>query len=252
MSRRSIVTSKTRIGANVDVFEVSEREAVDIDTFGDLKNVASILEEDKVAIYVNGNNKRGIGHIYRALEIADEFFVKPDIYYDTNQTDVKVFGKTAHNLIPINGIAELYNICKKKQYSIFINDILSTSLDYMIGLRSVLPQAKIINFEDDGEGAIKANLVFNALYHDEEFKFPKYCYHCGKPLPWTEAILQESSELIDLMDVLTDEQKQALKEYIPNILTETSSTKSSAIKIAKLLKPVGRELAQELQSTLID
>ena len=90
------------------------------------------------------------------------------------------------------------------------------------------------------------------IYHDEEFKFPKYCYHCGKPLPWTEAILQESSELIDLMDVLTDEQKQALKEYIPNILTETSSTKSSAIKIAKLLKPVGRELAQELQSTLID
>ena len=109
ISKRNIVTSKTRIGEKVDIFEVSEREAVDIDTFEDLKNVASILEEEKVAIYVNGNNKRGIGHIYRALEIADEFFVKPDIYYDTNQTDVKVFGKTTHNLIPVNGIAELYN-----------------------------------------------------------------------------------------------------------------------------------------------
>lgn len=191
ISRRNVVTPKTRIGEKVDIFEVSEREAVDVDTFEDLKNVASILEEEKVAIYVNGNNKRGIGHIYRALEIADEFFVKPDIYYDTNQTDVKVFGKTTHNLIPVNGIAELYNICKEKQYSIFINDILTTSLDYMIGLRSVLPKAKIVNFEDDGEGIIKADLVFNALYHDEEYpqiKAGEKYYICGKTFTYYEPI----------------------------------------------------------------
>lgn len=191
ISRRNVVTPKTRIGEKVDIFEVSEREAVDVDTFEDLKNVASILEEEKVAIYVNGNNKRGIGHIYRALEIADEFFVKPDIYYDTNQTDIKVFGKTTHNLIPVNGIAELYNICKEKQYSIFINDILTTSLDYMIGLRSVLPKAKIVNFEDDGEGIIKADLVFNALYHDEEFpqiKAGEKYYICGKTFTYYEPI----------------------------------------------------------------
>lgn len=35
----------------------------------------------------------------------------------------------------------------------------------MIGLRSVVPEAKIVNFEDDGEGILKADLVFNALYH---------------------------------------------------------------------------------------
>lgn len=191
ISKRDVVTSKTRIGKKVDIFEVPEREAVDVDTFQDLKSVVSILEEKKVAIYVNGNNKRGIGHIYRALEIADEFFVKPDIYYDTNQTDVKVFGKTTHNLIPVNGIAELYNICKEKQYSIFINDILTTSLDYMIGLRSVLPNAKIINFEDDGEGIIKADLVFNALYHNEEYpqiKAGEKYYICGKTFTYYEPI----------------------------------------------------------------
>lgn len=33
----------------------------------------------------------------------------------------------------------------------------------------MLPDAKIINFEDDGEGIIKADLVFNALFHDEDF-----------------------------------------------------------------------------------
>lgn len=168
ISKASVVTPKTRIGEKVDIFEVPESEAQDVDTFEDLLNVSAILSRQKVGIYVNGNNKRGIGHIYRALEIADEFYVKPDIYYDTNQTDPKVFGNTKHNLVPVNGIAELYQICKEKQYTIFINDILTTSIDYMIGLKSVLPNAKIINFEDDGEGIIKADLVFNALFHDED------------------------------------------------------------------------------------
>jgi len=191
ISKSNVVTAETRIGKKVDIFEVPEQESQDVDNFEDLKNVANSLNPEKVAIYVNGNNKRGIGHIYRALEIADEFYVKPDIYFDKNQTDVKVFGKTTHNLISIDGIAELYTICQKKQYSIFINDILTTSIDYMIGLRSVLPNAKIINFEDDGEGILKADLVFNALYHDEEYpqiKAGEKYYICGKTFMFYEPI----------------------------------------------------------------
>lgn len=164
ISRGKVVTENTRIGEFVDVFEVSGDEAVDIDTFEDLRIVTALLEKNSVAIYVNGNRQRGTGHIYRALELADEFYVKPDIYFDKNQTNVEIFGHTTHNLIPVDGIVELFKTCKNKQYDIFINDILSTSIDYMIGLRSVLPKAKIINFEDDGEGAVKADLVINALF----------------------------------------------------------------------------------------
>lgn len=169
ISKASIVTPETRIGINVDIYEIPAEESQDVDTFEDLRSVASTLEHQKVAIYVNGNNKRGIGHIYRALEIADEFFVKPDIYYDINQTDVHVFGKTTHNLVPVNGIAELFEKCKKQKYTIFVNDILTTTIDYMIALRTVLPKAKIINFEDDGEGIYKADLVFNALFQGSDY-----------------------------------------------------------------------------------
>lgn len=183
VSKASVVTPISRFGTKVDVFEVPEDEAQDVDTFEDLRCVAAILGRQKVGIYVNGNNKRGIGHIYRALEIADEFYVKPDIYYDSNQTDPKVFGNTKHNLIPVNGIAELYQVCKRQQYTIFINDILTTSIDYMIALKSVLPNAKIVNFEDDGEGTIKADLVFNALFYEEDLpqiKAGEKYYICGK------------------------------------------------------------------------
>lgn len=192
VSRASDVTPKTRIGAKVDIYEVPLDQSQDVDTFEDLRIVAAALDNQKVAIYVNGNNKRGIGHIYRALEIADEFYVKPDIYYDINQTDPKVFGKTTHRLLPVNGIAELFEQCKKNKYTVFINDILTTSIDYMIGLKSVLPQARIVNFEDDGEGIIKADLVFNALFHNSEFPQvhagEKY-YICGKTFMFYEPII---------------------------------------------------------------
>lgn len=170
ISKSNVVTKDNRIGNKVDIYEISQEEAHDIDNFLDLQSVAASMQTQNVAIYVNGNNTRGMGHIYRALEIADEFYTKPDIYYDKNQTERKIFGETYHNLIAVNGIADLFAKCKKKKYNIFINDILTTSIDYMIGLRSVLPTAKIINFEDDGEGIHQADLVFNALYNDSEFK----------------------------------------------------------------------------------
>lgn len=173
ISRASVVTPQTRIGEKVGVFEVSPGEGIDVDTFDDLRCATAHLRREHVAIYVNGNNMRGIGHIYRALEMADEFYSKPDIYYDVNQTDPIVFGRTAHKLIGVDGIADLFERCRSKDYTLFINDILSTSIDYMIGLRSVVPEAKIVNFEDDGEGALKADLVFNALYHDDEFPHVK-------------------------------------------------------------------------------
>ena len=184
ISKYGVVTEKTRIGKKVDVYEVSENESQDVDTFADLQSVALTLNMDKIAIYVNGNNKRGTGHIYRALELADEFYSKPDIYYDINQTSGDIFGSTTHNLIPVNGIAELFEKCKENKYTIFINDILSTTLDYMIGLKSVLPKnAKIINFEDDGEGITKADAVFNALYDKSDFDnvyFGEKYYICPK------------------------------------------------------------------------
>lgn len=168
ISKKEIITEQSCIGKRVDIFETSPEEAVNISTFQDWQLANFILQQKKVGIYVNGNNSRGIGHIYRSLELADEFYTKPDIYFDQNQTDISVFGSTMHKLIPVNGLDELLIKLKEKNYDIFINDILSTSIDYMIALRNCIPNAKLINFEDEGEGIYIADLIFNALFQKND------------------------------------------------------------------------------------
>lgn len=191
ISKAKVVTKFSRIGDKVDIFEVPQDESQDIDSFEDLITISSIIKREKIAIYVNGNNERGLGHVYRALEIADEFYVKPDIIYDLNQTERTVFGKTTHNLVAVNGISELFDRCKAQHYTLFINDILDTSIDYMIGLKTVLQNAKIVNFEDEGEGSAKANLVINALlsnkayphvYAGEEYYIANKLFMLYKPI----------------------------------------------------------------------
>ena len=173
ISKASVVTEKTRIGSEIDVFEISENEAIDIDTFQDLRCAEIVLQNKKVAFYVNGNNLRGTGHVYRALELADELYLKPYIYYDINQTEPKIFGKTTHNIIGVNGIGELLKIVEEEKYDILINDILSTTIDYMIALKQANPDIKLINFEDNGEGIYKADLVFNALFQESGLQYVK-------------------------------------------------------------------------------
>lgn len=139
-----------------------DSEKIDIDNYKDLYSCHN-NRSLKVGYYVNGNNQKGLGHIFRALDLADDFYTKPDIYYDINQTSKDVFGITFNKLLPIDGLSDLYNKCKEKQYDIFITDILGTSVEYMENLRKAMPKAKLVNFEDDGPGAIKADIVFNAL-----------------------------------------------------------------------------------------
>lgn len=168
ITRSSCICKDTRIGEKCGLYEISGDEALDVFTFGDLKQADSILSRKTIAFYVNGNNNRGLGHIYRVLQLADEFFAKPDIYFDKNKTKREFFGCTMHNIIAVDGTAGLISAIKEKQYDVLINDILSTSAEYMKTLKTNFPEMRIVNFEDEGNGAEYADIVFNALY-DESY-----------------------------------------------------------------------------------
>lgn len=168
ITRAECITPESRLGKDTRLFVLPDEEGVDVNTFGDLKQVESILCRKRVAFYVNGNNAMGLGHIYRVLELADEFGSRPDIYFDIRQTDPSVFGVSPHRIIPVEGEEGLLAALRKTPYDVLINDVLSTTGDFMQSLRSVLGAAMIVNFEDNGEGAAAADLVINALFESSE------------------------------------------------------------------------------------
>lgn len=163
ISKSDIITETSRVGGRVGVYEVTPDEAISINTFQDLALAKVILSNESIGFFVNGNNELGVGHVSRVLQLADEFYAKPKIYYDFNQTDEKLFNGSTYETIGVDGVDGLLEALKKDPCNIFVNDILSTSEEYMTELRAVLPHARIINFEDEGPGALLADAVINAL-----------------------------------------------------------------------------------------
>lgn len=166
ISDRKVVVPNSRIGQKVGIWETSLIESVAVCEMQDLALADMLLTSKKVAFYVNGNLQRGMGHIYRVLELADEFYVKPDIFYHEKETDQSAFGETQYEVFGIKSEVELVEELKKNKYDIIINDVLDTSDSYISLIRKKLPNIKVVNFEDLGKGAKKADLVINALYQD--------------------------------------------------------------------------------------
>lgn len=166
VTRAECVTPLSLLGERVELMEMDDDEAVNIDGFGDLKQAESIIKRRRIAFYVNGDNVIGLGHIYRVLQIADELSSKPDIYYDRRRTDAEAFGNTKHNILGVDGTDGLMEQLSTKEYDLLINDVLSTSEDYMLAIKKAAPHIKILNFEDEGEGVKYADCVINALYEE--------------------------------------------------------------------------------------
>ena len=168
ITKTTCITPDNRLGADTRLFVLPDEEGVDVNTFGDLKQVESTICKKRVAFFVNGNNAMGLGHIYRVLELADEFGSRPDIYFDIQETDPSVFGVSPHRIIPVDGKEGLLAALRKTQYDVLINDVLSTTREFMEALRKTLGNAVIVNFEDDGSGAALADTVINALFESSE------------------------------------------------------------------------------------
>src|SRR5690606_15410994 len=65
VTRRNVVTETSRIGKNVELYVVSKKEAIDIDTFEDWNLCAYYLNRKRIVFNTIGNSKIGLGHIYR-------------------------------------------------------------------------------------------------------------------------------------------------------------------------------------------
>lgn len=159
--KRQILKKGTRIGNTIEIYEVPEIESIDVDKPLDWYLCRTIMNRMSIYFVVSGNSELGMGHINRTLTLADYWFGNDINFLLLNTSSV---GKTAieargYKTNKIKKTSDVTDIVKPG--SLIVNDILDTS---ELFIKSINEDNFVVNFEDLGDGADLAHLVFNALY----------------------------------------------------------------------------------------
>ena len=164
ISKREFVKEHSRFGPNVSVYEVSENEAIDIDTPQDWWIAEKELSKKNILIRVEGYSEIGLGHIYRGLLLAYNLIDHNIRFVLSEKSDLGI-KKIKDSHFPYSIIREdneIANLMKDFNCDILINDMLDTEEEYIKLCSST--GVRVINFEDLGQGARLADAVINDLY----------------------------------------------------------------------------------------
>ncbi len=181
ITKRECVKEDGRIGDNVSIFEISEDEAVDIDTYTDWVLCENILRRKKIIFRTVGKMQLGMGHVYRCLTLAYKLTGHEIRFVLDKDSDIGI-EKIKESNFPIEIIeneTDLIDILKEQKPDVLVNDILDTTEQYMRSVSKHVP--RIVNFEDVGTGAKYADVVINALYekgeklHNEYYGSKYFC-----------------------------------------------------------------------------
>jgi CMP-N-acetylneuraminic acid synthetase len=166
ISRRSIVTPTNRISGKIIDHVLPERETIDVDTYEDLWVVEGLFKRRNIAIRVDGDDKIGLGHIYRVMSLASRLiYHNVNFYIRSDQTlGIALLRENNYKIQTVGDNHDFIQSAVRDGVHIVINDILDTDAEYIAALRK--EGFFVVNFEDLGEGSSHANLVFNALYEN--------------------------------------------------------------------------------------
>lgn len=181
ITKREFVTGQSRLGKNINLYEVPDEESVDIDDYADWTICEMRLNRKRIVIRTDGYPEIGLGHIYRSILLFDNLTEHEVLIVvsDKSGLGMEKLDRRFIRYQVVKDDAAFVELLKKERPDVLINDILDTTEDYM---SVVKPWAeRIVNIEDMGEGSHLANAVINALYEknssDEQY-FWGHRYYC--------------------------------------------------------------------------
>lgn len=181
ITRRECVTENGRIGEKVNIFEIPEDEAIDIDTYSDWVLCENILKRKKIMFRTVGKMQLGMGHVYRCLTLAYKL-TGHDIMFAADADSDLGIARIKESNFPVAAVdneEQFEELLIKEKPDILVNDILDTSVEYMTMVTKHV--GRVVNFEDVGPGAKYADAVINALYekgdklHNEYYGSKYFC-----------------------------------------------------------------------------
>ncbi|MDB9971262.1 acylneuraminate cytidylyltransferase [Alphaproteobacteria bacterium] len=156
-----------RIGNNIEFLQLDEERSIDIDTIEDFIKCEAILNRKSIIMHVVGRADIGLGHVYRALTIANELVGHKIVFLISEQDDLALKLINSHNYkVIIYKNNKLLQAIINIRPDCIINDVLDTNEQFT----KTIKEKKItqINFEDIGPGVKNVDLVINALYEEKQ------------------------------------------------------------------------------------
>ena len=150
-----LAATGTRLVNPVGLVVVEEREAIDIDSFGHLYEAQHWLTKGKVLFRVEANQSLGMGHLYRCLAVAYELSRHDILFLTTDSSPLveRVVRQTPFKMVSCPSEGRLADTIRSFSPDLVFVDILDTDIATISEIRESWPRAKIVTFENEGEGA---------------------------------------------------------------------------------------------------
>lgn len=178
ITKKNLIEKGVRIGSEPALITIPASESLDLDTADDWLLAERAINKNMLYIYVEGNKKIGLGHIYNVLELA-MYFASFSIRFITNKSD-----EIANNILKTYNYKvitceknELPNLLKKEKG---IRRLVIDSLDSSDELLKSLAElnVRVVSFEDRNIKFLEKRIVINALYsgHSDSKKYYGFEY----------------------------------------------------------------------------
>lgn len=166
ITRRQFVTSNSRMGKTISVYEIPNDESIDIDSINDWIICENQLKKKNIVFRVDGYRNIGMGHIYRCITLAHHL-ISHNIIFVTKQQcmeGLKKIRESKFKYKKINNDSDFFKFLKFSKTDIVINDCLDTTAEYISKIKKFTK--RVITFEDLGTGIEFADAVINSLYEN--------------------------------------------------------------------------------------
>ncbi|MFH1843260.1 MAG: NTP transferase domain-containing protein [bacterium] len=176
VARRQVLDSGSRFGRDVGLIEVSKAESIDIDDNFDWWLADKSLRRRRIVFNIIGNPQQGLGHVYRALTLADHL-IDHELLFLTNNRSQLAADMVRDRFYPVEMVApgEELGYLLANPPDLLINDVLETSEWFVSAIKGA--GSRVINFEDLGRGSRQADRVINAMYDVHPHRRDDHVFH---------------------------------------------------------------------------
>ena len=143
-------------------------DAREIESLQDWWVCEKLLHRKRIVFRIIGNKNFGMGHIYRALTLAQEFQDHEVIFITDTDNRIAVESMLKQNYwLAVYEADDVINQIEVLQPDLVICDALDTNRIDVEKLQ--MSGAVVVSFEDLGDGARNTNLTINELYDKPQF-----------------------------------------------------------------------------------